>query len=133
MTIRILTGRTTILALLGAASLALVAASPASAIYRSSDLTEVEAPTETLILESTNETPVDKNGKKSCQDKTGDWHPHGTTYVLTKIDSEGKGVTYTMKCEDGQWNGTWEPVNYTSTSSQYYDFSSATQYFEPAP
>jgi hypothetical protein len=133
MTIRSLTVRTTILAALGAAGLALVAASPAGAINRSYEPTSYESPTITRTVDSQNTTPVDENGKKSCQDKTGDYHPHGTTYVLTKIDSEGKGVTYTMKCNDGQWDGTWEPVNYTNTSTQYYDLSSATNYFEPAP
>jgi hypothetical protein len=53
--------------------------------------------------------------------------------VLTKIDAEGNSVTYTMKCEDGQWNGTWQPVTFTHTSTQHYDISSATEYFEPAP
>jgi hypothetical protein len=133
MTIRNLTARATILAALGIASLALVAASPASAIYRDYEANSYEAPTTTRTVDSQNTTPVDENGKKSCRDKWGDYHPHGTTYVLTKIDSEGNGVTYTMKCEDGQWNGTWEPVNYTNTSSPYYDFSNATAYYEPAP
>ena len=133
MTIRKLTGRWAILAALGVTSLALVAASPASAIYRDYEANSYEAPTTTRTLDSQNTTPVDENGKKSCRDKWGDYHPHGTTYVLTKIDSEGNGVTYTMKCEDGQWNGTWEPVNFTNTSSRQYDFSNATSVYEPAP
>jgi hypothetical protein len=133
MTIRNVTARTAILAALGVASLALVAATPASAIIRNSDTSSYESPTRTHAVESQNTTPVDENGKKSCRDKWGDYHPHGTTYVLTKIDAEGNGVTYTMKCEDGQWNGTWEPVNFTQTPSQHYDVSSATEYFEPAP
>jgi hypothetical protein len=133
MTIRNLTGRARILVALGVTSLALVAASPANAIYRDYELNSDETLTTTRTVDSQNTTPVDENGKKSCSDKWGDYHPHGTTYTLTKIDSEGNGVTYTMKCNDGQWDGTWEPVNYTSTSSQHYDFSSATKYFEPAP
>jgi hypothetical protein len=133
MTIRNLTARATILAALGVATLALVAASPASAIIRNSETSSYESPTRTYVVESQNETPVDKNGKKSCQDKFGDYHPHGSTYVVTKIDADGKGVTYYLKCEDGQWNGTWEPVNFTQTSTERYDLSSATGYFEPMP
>ena len=132
MTILNFTGRATILAALGVLGLALVAASPAGAVSRSYEPSSAETPTVTRTVD-TQSTPVDENGKKSCQDRTGDYHPHGTTYILTRIDADGKGITYTMKCNDGQWDGTWEPVNYTNTSGQYYDLSSATNYFEPAP
>jgi hypothetical protein len=73
------------LAALGAASLALVAASPASAETK---------------------RPTDKNGKQSCivnrtDDGVGEYVPHGTVRTRKLPD----GSTETATCNDG----TWEP------------------------
>lgn len=100
-----LRGRARILAALGVTSLALVAASPASAISRSYEPTDGDAPTPTTrTVYQTNETPpVDENGKKSCAFKKWDggtgYYPHGTTITVTLPD----GASKTMKCDDGDW------------------------------
>lgn len=68
MTIRNLTRRATILAALGVTSLALVAASPASAIYRDYEAGSEDPPvTERTVNQQSQDPPVDENGKKSCQ------------------------------------------------------------------
>ena len=88
---------------LAAASMALIAASPASAISRSYDTTD-EPITTQRTLDTTNETgPVDENGKKSCgvaKDGGGyQWFPHGTTITVTVPN----GGSTTVKCNDGDW------------------------------
>jgi hypothetical protein len=70
---------------LGAASLALIAAVPATA--------------------TDDKPPVDKNGKKSCRLMTGTsvtyWVSHGTTITV----QFGDGTTQKQWCDDGAWHG----------------------------
>ena len=67
---------------LGAATVALIAAVPASA--------------------TDDKPPVDKNGKKSCPLTTSSggtyWVPHGTTLTVDHVDSTQK-----EQCIDGDW------------------------------
>jgi hypothetical protein len=97
-------GRATILAALGVTSLALVAASPANAIYRDYEPTSDEAPVIQRTVDNTNETPpVDENGKKSCEyakfgGGTG-YYPHGTKITVTLPN----GASKTATCNDGEW------------------------------
>jgi hypothetical protein len=85
---RSLLRRATALAALGAASLALMAAVPASA--------------------TDDKPPVDKNGKKSCYLKDYDdghdrytlWAPHGTTLAVHTPVADGPK---TKTCDDGVW------------------------------
>ena len=93
-----------LLVALGATSMALIAAGPASAISRSYEATN-EPVTTQQVLEAPNETPpVDENGKKSCAIRRFDdggigWLPHGTTITLTLPNGKSK----TVKCVDGDW------------------------------
>lgn len=103
MSTRTLRRHARLLVALGVTSTALIAASPASAIYRSYDGMD-DPITGTQVLENTNETPpVDGNGKKSCgvaKDGGGtQWFPHGTTITVTLPD----GASTTVKCNDGEW------------------------------
>ena len=105
MNSRTLPARFALLAVLGAAGLALLAASPADAIIRTYDPAETEAPAITrTVAENTNETvPVDENGKKSCAFKKWDggtgYYPHGTVIKVTLPNGASKSV----KCVDGEW------------------------------
>jgi hypothetical protein len=96
-----MTIRTTLLAL-AVISLALVAAAPASAISRSYETTMEEPPTIERTVNQT-KTPVDENGKKSCEYRKWDgsvgWYPHGTEITLKRPD----GTKQTAKCNDGEW------------------------------
>ena len=122
MTARVFPARLALLAVLGAASLALAAAAPADAIYRSYEPTEVEAPTTTRTLENTNETPpVDENGKKSCAYKKWDggtgYYPHGTVITVTLPNGASKSV----KCVDGEWEAAAPQFgNYNTYVDQYF-------------
>lgn len=99
--------RARILAVLGVTSLALIAVSPANGAYRSYEPSSDDAPTTTRTAYRTTDTqPVDENGKKSCKYQTsaiGDWHPHGTTATISKSNPDGSVTTWTMKCNDGNW------------------------------
>jgi hypothetical protein len=101
---RTLLGRIAILAALGVTSLALIAASPADAIYRDYEVAGdwEPAPTRTVYQQNDN-PPVDENGKKSCPykkwDGTPSWYPHGTVITLKLPD----GTTKSAKCNDGEW------------------------------
>jgi hypothetical protein len=122
MIARVIPARLALLAVLGAASLALAAATPADAIYRSYEPTEVEAPTKTRTLENTNETPpVDENGKKSCAYKKWDggtgYYPHGTVITVTLPGGGSKSV----KCVDGEWEEAVPQFgNYNTYVDQYF-------------
>jgi hypothetical protein len=105
MNSRTLPARFTLLAILGAAGLALLAATPADAIIRSYEPADTEAPAITrTVVENTNETvPVDENGKKSCEYRKWDggtgYYPHGTVITVKLPD----GASKSMKCNDGDW------------------------------
>lgn len=110
-----------LLVALGAASMALIAASPASAISRSYEITD-EPTTTQQTLDTTNETtPVDENGKKSCavaKYPSGDqWFPHGTTITVTVPN----GGSVTVKCNDGEW----EKVSRLASSTYAYRVDNA--------
>lgn len=103
MTIRNLTRPATILAALGVTSLALVAASPASAIYGDYEAGSEDPPvTEHTRNQQSQDPPVDENGKKSCQVK-GEfatyWVPHGSTIIR----ESSNGSRQKQQCEDGSW------------------------------
>ncbi len=92
-------GRIAILAALGAASLALVAASPASAIYRSYEPGDVEAPVvERVMLQD------DTTAKKGCTVtlSTGQSivYDHGYSF---SVKNKATGKTHTYTCVDGKW------------------------------
>jgi hypothetical protein len=104
MTIRNLTGSARILAALGVTSLALVAASPANAIYRDYESYDQPPVTERAVERETPEPPpVDKNGKKSCPGGFDSWSPHGTVATLWYTNSKGDVVMTTLRCNDGRW------------------------------
>jgi hypothetical protein len=84
---------------LGITALSLVAAAPASA--------------------EQNTTPVDENGKKSCEyakfgGGTG-YYPHGTSITVTLPS----GASKTVKCNDGEWEAAarrpWGGLRYRAT------------------
>jgi hypothetical protein len=96
-------GRSRILAALGVTSLALIAASPANAIYRDYEAPSDQPPVIERTIDNTNQTPVDENGKKSCEyakfgGGTG-YYPHGTKITVTLPNGASKTVT----CNDGNW------------------------------
>lgn len=110
-----------LLVALGAASMALIAASPASAISRSYEGMD-EATTTQRTLDTTNETPpVDENGKKACavaKYPSGDQlFPHGTTITVTVPN----GGSVTVKCNDGEW----EKVSQLQSASYAYRLDNA--------
>lgn len=87
---------------IGALSLGLGAASPASGA-------------------DNNTTPVDKDGKKAClvstsPDGTKQWSPHGTKIITQWKD----GYTRTEECKDGTWSITIEPSTGTSGTTWTY-------------
>jgi hypothetical protein len=115
-------GRITILAALGVTSLALIAASPADAIYRSDEMTVDEPFVTERIVEQANETPVDENGKHYCSlpNAGGGEHyvKHGGTITVTIPGDPARGIgatTLTYKCNDGKW----EPVSAPPPTSDY--------------
>jgi hypothetical protein len=121
--------KTTVIATaLATAGTLAIAVGPASAISRDYHPISDEPEPITRTLENTNTTPVDEDGKKSCGDKWGDYHPHGTRWTLTWTNSDGKVITDTMVCDDGQW----KPES-SFVSSGYHDAVDVTNYYEQAP
>jgi hypothetical protein len=107
---RSLQSRARILAALSVTALALVAASPASAIY--GDYETSDPTTErTVKRDSPAPPPVDKDGKKACPGGFGgEWAPHGTLYTTWAENSKGQVVEYTIRCNDGKWEPVEAPV-----------------------
>ena len=127
MNIRSLQGRARILAALGVTSLALIAASPANAIYRDYEAGSEDSPVITRTAERDN-PPVDKDGNESCPYK-GEYYPHGTTATITKIDKDGNAVTYTLTCVDGWWRGTYA----SQLAIHDYTYSADGGFYSTAP
>jgi hypothetical protein len=124
-----LQGRFRILAALGVTSLALLAASPANAIYRDYEAPSDETPVIERTINNTNETPpVDENGKKSCPYKKWDggtgYYPHGTKITVTLPN----GASKTMTCNDGEWEAAFvQPASdyHYEADEAYVDASGA--------
>jgi hypothetical protein len=120
MIVRNRTGRASILAALGVTSLALVAATPASAIYRDYEPSEAEAP----VVERTANTD-DTSGNEGCtitlQNPDGSpgqsvKYAHGYSF---SVKNKATGKTHTYTCNNGKWE---ETVNATSPTGGYvYD------------
>lgn len=119
-------GRITILAALGITSLALIAASPANAIYRSYEPAADQEPVTTRTVNQQNDNPpVDENGKKSCEYRKWDggtgYYPHGTVITVNFPN----GTTKTAKCNDGEWE-----VSLTQPEAGDYHFGADEAYID---
>lgn len=113
--------RNRILVPLGVAVLALIAASPASAIYRSYDPGDSEPP----VIERT-AAQDDTGGKASCSLtlSTGQTiaYDHGFSFsVLNKAT----GKTHTFTCNNGKWEETVNSTGPTRTWDHYLEADQA--------
>ena len=103
----------TLLAALGVAGLALFAAAPANAIYRSYEPAESESPTfERTVAKDDTSTP-----KKGCSvtlsTGQGIVYDHGYSF---SVKNKATGQTHTYTCNDGKWE---ETVSAPSPSDSY--------------
>jgi hypothetical protein len=120
--------RAVALAALGVASLALIAASPANAIYRSAETTSDEAP---VIERSVNSD--DNSPKQGCtlDVKAPDGsvqssikYPHGASFSAKNAQT---GKTHTFTCN----NGTWvETVSSTGPAGGGYIYEADNAYVD---
>jgi hypothetical protein len=125
--------RARILVALGVTSLALIAAAPASAIYRDYEATD-EAPTTTRTLEAHNENQDAE--KKDCELNMGAWIQvvrHGATITVKTPVPGTKPVKYvesTYRCNDGKWESAFQApqMEYTyEADGSYVDESDTLQ------
>jgi hypothetical protein len=109
---RTLLGKVTILAALGVTSFALIAASPADAIYRSYEPIESEAPVPERVM-----AQDDTTGKASCSLtlSTGQTIVYAHGYSFSVVN-KATGKTHTFTCQDGKWV---ETVNSTAPTRNW--------------
>jgi hypothetical protein len=127
MATRTLSAHAKVLAALGVTSLALIAASPANAIYRSYEPSDSEAP----VVERT--VNSDDSGSKGCtitlQNPNGTpgqsvTYPHGYSF---SVKNAATGKTHTYTCNNGQWV---ETVSSTSPVGGGYDYQAVDAYID---
>jgi hypothetical protein len=113
--------RNRILVALGVAVLALVAASPASAIYRDYDPGDSEP-----VIERTATKDDTTTGQASCSLtlSTGQTivYDHGYSF---SVQNKATGKTHTFTCENGKWVETVSAVVPTRSWDHYFEADKA--------